>query len=136
VSSRTNDERLVVPDCERASECNLPNAEQIPASQFSCLQFDDLAAALLGQHPASTWLTRLELHLPRTALSSDCVFLPSVDPSPVSNSVQATKFENPPCDLPVFSSSLSRAQPRSVGAGLLAALLASVVLRRAGSRRG
>ncbi|MEO8180286.1 MAG: DUF2330 domain-containing protein [Deltaproteobacteria bacterium] len=136
VSSRTNDDRLVVPDCESARECNLPTAEQIPASQFACLQFEDLSAALLGQHPASTWLTRLELHLPRIALSSDCVFLPSADPAPVSNSVQATKFENPPCELPVFSSSLSLAPPRSVGAGLLAALLAGVVLRRAGRRGG
>jgi len=136
VSSRTNDDRLVVPDCQSASDCNLPNAEQIPASQLTCLDFEDLSAALLGQRPAATWLTRLELHLPRIALSSDCVIQPSADPAPVSNSVQAKKFANPPCDLPVFSSSLSPAQPRSVGAGLLAALIGSIVLRRAGRRRG
>jgi len=37
---------------------------------------------------------RLELHLPRIALSSDCVIQPSADPAPVSNSAQAKKFGN------------------------------------------
>lgn len=136
VSDRTSDSRVVVPDCADAARCLVPNASQIPASQFACQQFEDLSAALLGQRPASTWLTRLELHLPRIALSSDCVIQPSADPAPVSNIVQATRFEHPPCDLPVFSSSLSPARPRQVGAGLLGALLASVVLRRVGRRRG
>jgi len=138
VSERIADEgQLVVPDCDDPQQCDLlPNADQVPASEFTCLDATDLSAALLGQRPTDTWLTRLELRLPRTALTSDCLIQPSVSQAALSNALQATKFQNPPCDLPVFSSSLSPARPRSIGAGLLAALLAGTVLRRAGRRRG
>jgi hypothetical protein len=104
------------------------------SSELVCAEFEDIAVALLGQRPQQTWLTRLELRVPRSALREDCLLLPSPEQAEVNNLLTAAHFANPPCDLPVFSSSLSPGQPRALGAGLLAALFAGALLRRAARR--
>jgi len=136
VRSSTASTRLVVPDCASGTACNLANGSEIAASEFSCRQFDDLAAALIGQYPAQTWLTRLELRPPRTALTADCLIQPANDQANVSNLLQARKSRNPPCYESVFLSSLSPARPPPLGAALLVTAFVGAVLRRVGRRRG
>jgi hypothetical protein len=75
---------------------------------FSCGAYDDIAAAMIGMHPASVWLNRLDLDLPRAALSADCIVEPNQAQETVSNAVRAVHFTNPPasCPQPVFESSV------------------------------
>jgi hypothetical protein len=128
---------LVVPDCAPMQEsgCTPPGEGELAFSELVCEEFEDIAVALLGQRPQQTWLTRLELRVPRSALTADCLLLPSPEQAEVNNLLTAPHFANPPCDLPVFSSSLSPGRPRALGAGLFAALFAGALLRRAARRR-
>jgi hypothetical protein len=137
--TRTND--LMVDDCDpdEATEgrtCAAPGFGERAASALECEQLDDIAAALIGQRPLSTWLTRLEMRLPRQALSVDCVVEPNFDQTPVTNNLQAELAENPPCDPPVFSSSLTESSRPIPEAYLLAAVVAAALARRGVKRRG
>jgi hypothetical protein len=107
------------------------------ASSFSCDGYTDLAAAVLGMHPASVWLTRLELDLPKEALSMDCVVVPAESQASVSNLVQALKATDRPagCTEVVFESRMARGVPGRAGAvAFLAAIGACLWLRRRGAR--
>jgi hypothetical protein len=107
------------------------------ASSFSCDGYTDLAAAVLGMHPASVWLTRLELDLPKEALSMDCVVVPAESQASVSNLVQALKATDRPagCTEVVFESRMARGIPGRAGAvAFLAAIGACLWLRRHGAR--
>jgi hypothetical protein len=109
----------------------------LPASQFSCDGYTDLSAAVLGMHPSSVWLTRLELDLPKEALSMDCVVVPAESQESVSNLVQALKASDRPpgCAEVVFESRMARGIPGRVGAtAFLAAIGACLWLRRRGAR--
>ena len=137
--TRTND--LMVDDCDPSAAtegraCAAPGFGERGASGLECEQFDDIAAALIGQRPLSTWLTRLEMRLPRQALSVDCEIEPNFDQTPVTNSLQAERAENPPCEPPVFSSSLTESSRPVPGPYLLAAVLAAALARRGVKRRG
>jgi hypothetical protein len=112
-----------------------PNA--IAASRLECDGYTDIAAAMLGMRPANVWLTRLELDLPKEALSMDCTVVPADSQTPVSNQVQAVHAVDRPagCDEVVFESKLARGLPGR--GGVLAFLtLASSLLwaRRRGAR--
>lgn len=131
IAAKLRPDRRVVADCVEGLECPPLGADEVRAGELECGGFDDVAAALTGQRlPRQTWLTRLELRLPRQALAMDCVVEPNVDQVAVSNSLQAQRFSNPPCDLPIFSSSLSPAPPRSFGSWVLASTLFCAFLRR------
>jgi hypothetical protein len=132
VASVANTDRRVAACAGDGTGCP---AGELAASELVCEQFDDVAAALTGQRPRSTWLTRLELRLPREALTIDCVVEPNFDQAVVQSAITAERFTNPPCDLPLFSSSLSDASPRFFGVYLLAAATVGVFLRRVGRRR-
>jgi hypothetical protein len=134
VARVANTDRRVVACTGDGSPCRI-SADELAANELVCEQFDDVAAALAGQRPLSTWLTRLELRLPREALTIDCVVEPNFDQSSVQSAITAERFTNPPCDLPLFSSSLSEAAPRFLGVYLLAAATVGVFLRRVGRRR-
>jgi uncharacterized protein DUF2330 len=131
--------RRVVRVCEDAegSDCVAePGPGELASSELECGGLDDLEAALIGQVPSQTWLTRLELNLPRAALSADCVVERNIDQGRLSNTITARRAENAPCP----QASLSTAKPRRLGEWLLggAALLAvlrRVGLGRAGARR-
>ncbi|HEV8246611.1 MAG TPA: DUF2330 domain-containing protein [Polyangiaceae bacterium] len=70
---------------------------------FSCGDQNDLEAALLGMNPSGVWLTRLELNLPATALDHDCIVEPALSQTPVSATITAGQYKNPPCDEALFS---------------------------------
>ena len=114
----------------------VPGFGERGASALECEQFDDIAAALIGPRPLSTWLTRLEMRLPRQALSVDCVVEPNFDQTLVTNTLQADRAENPPCEPPVFSSSLTESSRPVPEPYLLAAVVAAALARRGLMRRG
>lgn len=107
----------------------------IAKSKLECGTYTDLSAAMLGMHPASVWLTRLELDLPKEALSMDCTVVPAKSQGEITNQVQATHSKDRPsgCEEIVFESKLARGIP---GRGsLVFALLFSGLLwlRRRGA---
>lgn len=109
----------------------------LPASNFSCAGYSDLSAAVLGMHPSSVWLTRLELDLPKEALSMDCVVVPAESQESVSNLIQALRATDRPsgCTEVVFESRMARGIPGRVGAvAFLTAIGACLWLRRRGAR--
>lgn len=137
IAERARTNQLVVPGCQPGDvECTPPGDDELEYGALACEGLEDVAAALLGHRPAETWLTRLELRVPRSALTADCVILPSMEQLEVSNLLRPERFDNPPCEQPVFSSSLSTGAPRGLGLGVFALLLAGVLVRRVGRRRG
>ena len=53
------------------------DSQALPASgALVCGGYSDLATAMVGMRPTQVWLTRLELTLPRQALSMDCIVEP------------------------------------------------------------
>jgi hypothetical protein len=109
-----------------------------PASDFDCGMYDDIGAALIGMHPASVWLTRVEMDLPRSALAADCMVEPNPSQESVSNILSAPRYSNPPsyCVQPLFeTSSIARSEREAaVWVFVLAFGLVSR-LRRRGSAR-
>lgn len=113
-------------------------ASGIPSSRFVCdaqvvageepkPPYSDIAAAVIGMHPSNVWVTRLELNLPREALSMDCVVEPSSSQDRVNNYLLALHVKNRPsyCDEPVFTSRVARGSARpSLTVSSLFALLA------------
>ncbi len=119
-------------DTEPPIPCKTAKSTQQSSSEYACGKLTDFSAALVGMIPNKTWLTRLEMRLPREALDMDCEVFP-IDPDPVSNRHQAKQFEgDPPCDLPLFSASV---QPLPSGrvpltASLFSLVAAAVIARR------
>jgi hypothetical protein len=109
------------------------------ASRFVCNQWDDLAAAVIGMHPSTVWVTRLEMNLPHAALATDLTLRPSDAQTPVSNYVVAGIHKNPPCVLASGTQAASMAgdwrdEIRFGGAGALG-MMALAVRRRLQRRR-
>lgn len=118
-----------------------PESAELPNSgAFVCDGHSDLAAALVGLRPSKTWLTRLEMSLPRTALSMDCVVEPAESQTRVDNWLTPGNSIGRPstCEQPIFDSNLSGTTPRpDTGAGWsLGLVLLAGMLRRFGLRRG
>ncbi len=83
--------RLVVEGAD--AQGNLLDAD------FVCSEYSDLATAMVGMHPGSVWVTRMEMNLPSTALDADCIVEPAVTQSEITVVRQAQKAENAPCPL-------------------------------------
>src|SRR5205085_8875494 len=79
--------------------CPPPPSGTIAASSLVCDNYSDIAAAMIGMHPKTVWVTRLEADLPRESLASDLKIKPSSPQVEVANTFRATKHINPPCDL-------------------------------------
>jgi hypothetical protein len=108
-------------------------SNELDASSFACGTYTDIAAAMVGMHPSRVWTGRLELDLPREALSMDCVVSPAPSQVAVSQFIQATKRTGLPagCEEPVFDSRISPAPPtREAAWAAAAAVLCSLLLRR------
>ena len=89
---------LVVDPCTGGS-CVAVGADEIDVATLRCGEADDLAAALVGMHPGSVWLTRLEAALPRTALSQDLTLAAATPQDWVENNLVAAHVVNEPCPL-------------------------------------
>jgi hypothetical protein len=104
-------DRRVVDPCYGDASAELPvacveaGAGEQSSAAFACEELTDLSAALVGMIPDETWVTRLEMRLPREALDMDCEVIP-IDPDAVSNAHEAARaVGEPPCDQPLFSAS-------------------------------
>jgi len=107
------------------------------AASLTCDGYSDISAAMIGMRPANVWLTRLELDLPKEALSADCTVVPADAQEQVSNQRQATRASDRPagCEEVVFESRMSAHPPTRLTAWLVLALAgASLWLRRRGAR--
>lgn len=115
----------------------------LPASQLECpgpgSPYSDLSAALIGMSPARTWLTRLEMRLPREALSMDCNVAAATEQQAVSSLLLAPRASNRPagCVEPIFQSRVAReeASPRTTASWALGLFAALAVVRRLRRRR-
>ena len=129
---------LVVENCPPdGGVCADTGSDELSSRQFECEGWTDVAAAMIGMHPRETWVTRLDLDLPRTALDMDCVVEPSADQTEVNNWLLAEQHDNPPCEPSVFTSSLD-ARTRRELPGMLAygaVFGAWLGRRRRGARR-
>lgn len=113
--------------------CSVPPGD-IAAQSFACDGMDDLAIALVGMHPSSVWLTRLEAVLPRAALATDSVLQASATQTTFRNAFQPSASTGNPCG-PVASvgggASRRRLRERlAVVAAVLAAVGAALGRRR------
>lgn len=107
----------------------------LAAIKLQCDKYSDIAAAMQGMHPANVWLTRLELDLPKEALSVDCTVVPADSQAQVSNQLQAIHAKDRPsgCEEVVFESKLARGLPGR-GTLVFVALFGSLLwLRRRGA---
>lgn len=109
--------------------------QSLPASgALVCGGYSDLAAAMVGLNPMNTWLTRLELSLPKYALSMDCIVEPNESQDEVNGTLYATRSKNRPkgCAPSTFSSQLAAPpkDPALAVLGLLAAIAGAALLRR------
>jgi hypothetical protein len=99
--------------------CTPPATGGVPSSSLSCNGHSDIAAAMIGMHPNTVWVTRLESNLPRESLAADLKIKPSVAQEPVSNTMRAAVHVNPPCDLlenhPEVTTLRQRSQQAGVG---------------------
>jgi len=97
---------LVVEGCAvgQTTACTPANSGELDSHELACEDFDDIGAAMIGMHPNSAWLTRLEMNFPTTALDADCVIGSAVAQVEVDNWHTATKHVNPPCDQAIFAS--------------------------------
>jgi len=98
--------------------CPAGPAGAVPASSLICDTYSDIAAAMIGMHPKTVWITRLEANLPRESLASDLKIKPSDPQTEVSNTFRATKHKNPPCDLLENHPEVTMLRRRSQEAGL------------------
>jgi hypothetical protein len=129
------DEDVAIDDpCYGQTEINAPidcptTPTQYSSSRFVCGEHSDVAAALVGMVPKRTWVTRLEMRLPREALDADCA-VERVEAVPVGNLIQARKLTNPPCEPGLFASSIARRKSRLPLYATLVVLGATVLLLR------
>jgi len=91
-------------------DANMPCAAlmpgQIDSREFECaapeagpdsVALDDLAVAMIGQHPGSLWLTRIEGNLSRKALETDLMLAPEAKQQELDNWVVPLRKANVPC---------------------------------------
>lgn len=116
----------------------MPTEGALLASRFRCGDYTDVEAAVIGMHPDKVWLTRLELDLPKEALSMDCTVVPAESQTNVSNLVQALKAKDRPsgCSEVVFESRMARGIPGRAGAAAFLAMIGACLwLRRRGAQQ-
>jgi hypothetical protein len=101
------------------TNCNPPPGGGVAASSLACNGHSDIAAAMIGMHPDTVWITRLESNLPRESLAADLKIKPASTQDAVSNKLRASVHVNPPCDLlenhPEVTALRRRSQQASVG---------------------
>jgi hypothetical protein len=107
----------------------------LSATELECEKHTDISAAMLGMHPANVWLTRLELDLPKEALSMDCTVVPADSQATVSNQLRAAHAKDRPsgCEEVVFESKLARGLPGRGSLVFLALFGGLLWLRRRGA---
>ena len=111
--------------------------DEAGATAFSCNEYTDIAASLIGLHPARVWVSRLELELPKAALTMDCILTPHGSDAEVEHLILATKSVNRPagCPEPVFESRVAPSRPNHVSVWLaLAGAVLGLFLRRRAAR--
>lgn len=121
------------------SACGTVEYGELDSRYFECGPLDDLARALVGLHPSSVWVTRLEAELPREALNADLELGPSNQIS-VSNLLIADSYLYPPCEVAAATPALAgrgggRGGPRTLLLLVSGALLAAAIGRRLGRPR-
>jgi len=119
-------------------EAEPASGAELPAEVFDCGEYDDIGAAMIGMHPVSVWLNRLDLDLPKAALSADCIVSPNASQQSVSHVLRATRAVNRPvnCPQPLFVTGSAAGTEREVLAWLFALGVASSSrLRRRGRRK-
>lgn len=107
--------------------------EQLDSGLFACGPMVDLQQALIGQRPARTWLTRLDLELRAENLLQDFQVVPHSDGSVVLPGREPAVLVNAPeaCSEPIFTSSVvRRTRVRPFGWGMVPLLVVAAVLRR------
>lgn len=77
--------------------CSKLMTGQIDARDFACGELTDLSTALVGMHPSSVWISRLEAELPVAALAADLTLVPAAAQTPLSHFVDAGKQTGDPC---------------------------------------
>jgi hypothetical protein len=100
------------------SNCTPPAGGGIAASTITCHGHSDIAAAMIGMHPDTVWVTRLEANLPRESLAADLKIKPAAHQDPVSNKLRAALHVNPPCDLLENHPEVTALRQRSQQAGI------------------
>jgi len=117
--------------------CTPPPGGGVPASTLTCRGHSDIAAAMIGMHPDTVWVTRLEANLPRESLADDLKIKPSTPQDPVSNKIRAAVHVNPPCDLLENHPEVTALRRRSQEAGIgLVSGIGLFFARRLKRRRG
>lgn len=111
---------------------------ELDARTLECGPLDDIAASLIGLHPADVWLTRLESNLPQSALADDLLLQAAPSQDEIDNWRTATKYtHHPQCGNGSTAAALPpRARPPSNGSSprrknemaLYAALLAAAAV--------
>lgn len=128
---------VVVDTCDpETGECATPASGEIDARRFACGELTDLSAAMVGMHPTSVWVTRLEANLPRAALADDLELAAHPKQEPVPNNYVTPHTKDYECPAsPLDPSSPGKGRTGNgtplilVGLGALAALL--IARRRA-----
>ncbi|HMY15949.1 MAG TPA: DUF2330 domain-containing protein [Polyangium sp.] len=131
---------------------NMPCADvmpgQIDSRVFECapsfdqpdVPLNDLKMAMLGQHPASVWLTRIEGNLSRKALETDLTLAPEEKQAEIDNWIVPGRKANVPCQEvapsamipPDMDARHDRRKRRELAAALLGLFgLCSALARRA-----
>jgi Uncharacterized protein conserved in bacteria (DUF2330) len=115
--------------------CTPPASGGVPSSSLVCNGHSDVAAAMIGMHPDTVWVTRLESNLPRESLAADLKIKPAAQ-QPVTNKLRATTHVNPPCDLLENHPEVTALHRRSQEAGVgIASGIALFFARRLKRRR-
>lgn len=115
--------------------CSKLQPGQIDAATIGCGPLDDLSTALVGMHPKSVWISRLEADLPVASLAQDLTLTPASSQAPQSRVVQAGGQEGSPC--PGASASAIRVSPERRAAAPLGVLgfgLALAIARKRSKR--
>lgn len=134
-----DDTRRVVDPCDEEGDCReIDEATEIDVRPLVCeapigsdIPFDDLAAALVGLHPADVWVTRLDANLAKEAMNTDLVLEPSPTQTTLSIFFRPAQVDNDPC---VGQASVASTNPRTARLGVVigvAAVAAMAVGRRA-----
>jgi hypothetical protein len=100
------------------TSCSAAPSGTMAASSLVCDGFSDIAAAMIGMHPDTVWVTRLESNLPRASLAADLKIKPSNPQSAVANTFRAAIHVNPPCDLLENHPDVTMLRRRSQEAGV------------------
>jgi hypothetical protein len=105
---------------------------QLDDALFACGPMLDLQQALIGQRPARTWLTRLDLELRTDRLGQDYVVAPQSNDVAVIPNHSPERLINAPanCHEPIFRSSVAPRPVRRFGWATVPLVLLAAVLRR------